>query len=90
MKQRKQTGYYEQYQMYQTINGLAKKLEALLNRTAYVFEIFKWGVAALRSIASVLSSFPKPPDYVTTKGEDSSEERSGELPESANEGAAKQ
>jgi hypothetical protein len=66
--------------MYKKISALAETLQAFVNKTKYVFEIFTWAVASLRSVADILSSFPKPDNYEADQRDstNSSRERTAE------------
>jgi hypothetical protein len=55
--------------MYQTINRLSQKINGFLDKTNYVFEVFKWSVDALRGIAKILASYPRPSDFMVDKKE---------------------
>jgi hypothetical protein len=63
--------------MYQTISKLSQKINGFLDRTNYVFEVFKWSVDALRGIAKILASYPRPSDFVTVEKKEPNENSAG-------------
>jgi hypothetical protein len=67
--------------MFQKINALAVKLERIASKTAYVFEVVKWGLEFIREVAGLLSRFPKPIDNESNAvSKNSSDENPAGLP----------
>lgn len=46
--------------MFQKISAIAQRIEGIVNRTRYVFEIVTWSIETLKLVADRLRAFPKP------------------------------
>jgi hypothetical protein len=46
--------------MFQKISAIALRIEGIVNKTRYVFEVVTWSIETLRVIADRLRAFPKP------------------------------